>query len=316
MAVADKKMSWAAIAAAKPAKKSDHIKLETTVYQLHPYISIQDTLHPNVYDNPMFEHKYKDDTVIIREKMVRCRITGNEVRATLALLPTKVWILNPSTFLLRPHPKYNLPTCGAFKVEFIHTSGKTRNVGEDMWIVPRLIVKSMPASATARLLAARFCAKRLHADAMSLLIRYMGANVRYYDQITGVESFMTKIDASTEYATINGPPISEERYRGYEAMAYSVDGLLQLVEQGVMDVGRLDTQYKWWNFANHTPKCQCIDCNRNRQIVAFTPDSFHHVFPNGGRSYLRDTYHRVDVMMRIRDNFLKKMEIAGRGKFA
>ena len=292
--VANTKMSYANVAAIpkKEEKKlQSGINLHTARYVLHPYLSIYDTLPKHVIDNPLFDFYHKHDVVLVNEVMHRCHITTKPIRSTLALRPTKVWILNQSTFRLREHSYYNLPSTCAFKLHFVHPDGTIRNPFPNIWVVPRLVTQAQPASATTRLLAARFCAKRLHMDAMSELIRYMGGP-RYYDQIQGIKSFKAIIGRSTEYTTIQGPIsqwISEDDENENGVICYSLGGIINLIEQGVMDL------------AYH-------DESRN-QVVAYTTDSFFHVFPDGEHSTMFILHKTVEKMMQRRADIINSMKL-------
>ena len=298
MAVASEKEMSLAILPAKTEEEKPEEQLEESKYKVcRGNYKISMPKEVSELQGSLFQIERKGNYYIVKEKLVRCCITGKIVRSTLALRPVEVFILNTSTFLLQSHPRHKLPTCGAFQVEFVSTSGIIRTFGKNFWIVPRLFKKKMPASATSRYLAAKFCSLRLHKYAMSELIRYMGANVRYWDYVHSASNF-TMNDASKEYVTINGPPISDY-YQSKEKLFYSVEGLLQLVEQGVMDIGQIGIQ----------KKCKCSDCKHSSRIVALTHDSFTHIYPNGCRANING-YYNMERMINERELFLNMMKLA------
>lgn len=295
MASSGKKIMSYAQAAATPASKKEkpaipQIALKEHIYRLTPYLSIY-TCMPNIVQIPLFDFYYNRTNVLVKEKILTCHITKKPIRSSFSLLPTKVWILNQSTFILRPHWKYDLPATFAFKVQFINPNGICDEIWPNMWIVPRLVTKQQPASALTRYLVAKLCAKRLHMDAMDELVRYLGGP-RYFDRIKGVESFKAKIDATTEYTTSKGV-ISNFIEDGFLAdtitpVAYSVEGLLKLVQQGVMEIA--------------------IEDKTREQVVAFSADAFYHLYPDGKHTIMYHKFHTVEYMMRIRNNFIKLMK--------
>ena len=215
-------------------------------------------------------------------------------------------MLNPHTFLLKPHPRYNLPVCIIYRVQFVNPDGSFQGVwdDEDWWIVPK---NRIPDYKAGQLLAARECAKRLNHDAMTALIPYMGAKVKYYDQVVGPDSFEVP----------NPPLYPSDCYRVAEPIAVSIEGILELLEKGKMEIARLDREsYQWRFYALHSDTCFCENCKKTRQIVALTPDAFRHIFPDGRPMYLAGKYGTVEAMLRMRECYIKKLKLAARGDFS
>jgi hypothetical protein len=146
------------------------------------------------------------------------------------LIPKKLHILNPFVFLDRQHHYYHLPSTYGFLVQFVYPDGTVRNPCPGIWIVPKFVTTALPSSATSRMLAARFCAKRLNLDCMHIVSRYLGGP-RYYDRVTGIASFEAKIDETTTYTTVSGPIehlLSEERKCAHEPIVCSLPSLIAL----------------------------------------------------------------------------------------
>ena len=328
MAVCKQMMSLAAVVA-KPAEEKPEEQLEEHIYNRAKI--------PFLVLSKVEEKMFGRDENCVSEKMVRCYITGKKVPGRFALLPTTVSFDESGTTFNVPGIGYRgfsmgySNTCLAFEVKIIHPSGRVDEIDKDLWIVPRLYDKSMIASPLALFVATQFLATQLPPELVSIIMGYFGANVRYYEQVVGPESFQPKIDARTEYVTINGPPIKEKPFQwgpSYEKldMAYSLEGLLQLVEQGVMCIGYLDKQTKRPHF-KHPKDHTCSICIDNWKIVAHTEDAFHHVFPeiqgcfryvfpDGCRNSLQSTYDSVTAMETRCAICIDKMKLAVQGMFS
>ena len=304
MATASKK-SWAALAA-KPAvpQKARFVPQEhTSVHRkdgqpLPPYHPLEKLFSKT--KKPIDTLHYQ---VTVTEKQFTCGITGKEVRGTMALVPVLVWFLNCCTLLLKPHHKYELPQGIAYRVVFYNPDGTTKGVwanDEGWFIVPKL-----PTSKFGRLLAARFCAKRLHHDAMSALIPYLGSKVKYYYKVVDSNSF----DIPKK------PLFPNDIYRVPNPKVVSIEGLLDQLKSGNMEVARLDKESYKWKISSHPLSCFCEECEKKHQIVALTPEAFRHIFPDGRPLHLSEKYGTVEIMLHQRECFIKKLEQAARGIF-
>ena len=284
--------SWAKIAATKPKpeKKEDH-QPKIKVYRWGPLTSLTPNMILWMKDGSIVMKEIEGKRYLQEIMIPECPITKKPFRSTLGLIPEKNYILNYCTLQLNQHSRYHLPTTFGIRLEFPHPDGLIREIQTNIWIVPKLVPKRDPRSSC---LAAYFCSKRLHHDAMYYLLPYLGAKKitmksgfqrnPYLDEITGPESFHADNTAIDPEPYLDGSKL------------YSLEGILHLVKTGVMEIAIYDASYN--------------------SLSALTEHSFRHIFPNGIKSYVFEKFKTVENMLRIRANIIKKMEaIVRKGEF-
>jgi len=162
--------SWAKIAATKPKpeKKEDH-QPKIKVYRWGPLTSLTPNMILWMKDGSIVMKEIEGKRYLQEIMIPECPITKKPFRSTLGLKPEKIFILNYCTLQFKQHSRYYLPTTFGIRLEFPHPDGLAREIDTNIWIVPKLVPKRDSWSSC---LAAYFCSKRLHPDAMYYLLPY------------------------------------------------------------------------------------------------------------------------------------------------
>ena len=236
-------------------------------------------------DDPFFELKTRKmgrNICIHRvERMLPCAITGILVRGMLMLQAITQWILNPTVFRSRQHPKFVLPTTHVFPIRGVGIAAELFSFYNCCAaFVPKLFTTTMQG----KCIAICEMLKRLPVECVELVSKEMGGPTNFSRGVSP-HSFKYDVTVDSQYTT-SGGDIDTIIGNGQQIFC-SVKSLLDLVDKGVMDIGVCDVY--------------------SSNYLTLSEDAYHHVFSNGRPSHLAEMFKTVDEMIAVRQKILDSL---------
>lgn len=205
--------------------------------------------------------------VFAREFWAVCHLSGDKTPSLLTLVPKKIWILNPYTFMTRPHSRYDLPSTIGFIVEYYNSDFKkiVINQKNPIWIIPKLFNSEM----LSRYIAKKILATRLPPEIVDHIITFLKV-----PSIGTKTQYLTKIGDTSLFLSDNLLKL------------YSIKSLLDYIDRDIMNIG--------------IENCEAYHYN----ISAMSIGSFNHIFSNGDISSVKKVYKTIDIMIKERKMYL------------
>ncbi len=224
----------------------------------------------------------KDDIYLLYRSMkkVSCSITGQEIYLNKKIDINLYYAFNPFVFRKDNHPKYNLPKTFTFLISDIIS-------GLDVIITPKFIDSRKSKLETIKILIQNTrlwqSGKPTHLPALPLeIIDQIFHNLSGSGSLNdlSLQSFPYQLEA-----------IPNPKFENYQNKNYSLIGLIECLERGELDIAISEKSL--------------MHSYYNRNYVVLSEDSYHHVYPNGERSFLFNQFDSSESVMKHKEKIMK-----------